>query len=319
LLDGLSGHITSFLDYMAHQRGVAPNTVAAYHNDLRQFEEYVRSADWPQPAEADGRVDGSPGTVAGFLLYLRERDYAQATVARKVAAVKSFFHFASEYGLVTENPAANLDSPRVRRSVPRAAETADVQSLLENGCSGDMPDDLRDRAMFSLLYHSGMRVSELVALNVSDVDLITAVVHCRGRGGRVRSIPMGEDAAEAVREYQQDGRPFLLRAEPNGAEALFLNHRGTRLTRQGFWLIMKARARRAGITAPLTPHAVRHAFALRHLGRGTTLRDLKELLGHVNISTTQIYTLASRDPHPPVASGLASVAPVATPAPVGEA
>src|SRR5207249_7410325 len=129
-LDGLSGHITTFLEYMAHQRSVAPNTVAAYHNDLRQFEEYVRTSQ----VVGDGRVEGvsNAGTVAGFLLYLRDRDYAQATVARKVAAVKSFFHFASENGLVPENPAANLDSPRVRRSVPRAAETADVQALLEH-------------------------------------------------------------------------------------------------------------------------------------------------------------------------------------------
>src|SRR5947207_3853728 len=113
-----------------------------------------------------------------------------------------------------------------------------------------------------------MRVSELVALNVADVDLVGTVVHCRGRAGRVRSIPMGDDAAAAVQQYQLEGRPFMLRADPHGAEALFLNHRGTRLTRQGFWLIMKARARRAGVTAPLTPHAVRHAFALRHLGKG---------------------------------------------------
>jgi integrase/recombinase XerD len=287
---------------MANRRGVAPNTVAAYHNDLRQFEEYVRSS------QTGAAQDSGSGTVAGFLLYLKERDYAQATVARKVAAVKSFFHYASENGLVGENPAAGLDSPRVRRGVPRAAETADVHALLETGCSGTEPDDLRDRAMFSLLYHSGMRVSEIVALDVNDVNLEGAVVLCRGRGGRVRSIPMGDEAARLVDDYQREGRPFLLRGQDQETEALFLNHRGTRLTRQGFWLIMKSRARQAGVTSPLTPHAVRHAFALRHLDRGTTLRDLKELLGHVNISTTQIYTLASREAH---AAGARSAAQLA--------
>jgi integrase/recombinase XerD len=155
-----------------------------------------------------------------------------------------------------------------------------------------MPDDLRNRAMLTLLYHSGMRVSEVVALDIADADLQRTLVRCRGRGGRVRTIPLADPARLALEMYLKDGRPFLARNEDTDAGPLFLNHRGTRLTRQGFWLIMKDRAREAGIETAITPHTLRHSFALHHLGNGTALRDLKELLGHVNISTTQIYTLA---------------------------
>jgi integrase/recombinase XerD len=291
---GLSDLIDQFLHHLANQRRVAPNTVAAYHNDLRQFAEYVGTSgsEVLEGVAPDGEQLTAPA-VAGFVLYLREKGYAQATVARKIAAVKSFFHYAAEAGLVKENPAAALDSPRVHRAVPRAVSPSDVQALLESGCAGQMPDDMRNRAMLTLLYHSGMRVSEVVALDIADVDLKRATVRCRGRAGRVRAIPLVEAARVALEGYLADGRPFLTRgSDESDSGALFLNHRGTRLTRQGFWLIMKDRARDAGIATPITPHTLRHSFALHHLDSGTALRDLKELLGHVNISTTQIYTLA---------------------------
>jgi integrase/recombinase XerD len=293
LAAGLNDSIDQFLHYMANQRRVAPNTVAAYHNDLRQFADYVEGAG--PYAGVESHVSSEPvdsGAVAGFVLFLRDKGYAQATVARKIAAVKSFFHYASESGLVAENPAAALDSPRVHRTVPRAVSPSDVQALLEAGCAGDMPDDLRNRAMLTLLYHSGMRVSEVVALDIADADLQRTLVRCRGRGGRIRTIPLADPARLALEIYLKDGRPFLARSDDTDSGPLFLNHRGTRLTRQGFWLIMKDRAREAGIEAAITPHTLRHSFALHHLGNGTALRDLKELLGHVNISTTQIYTLA---------------------------
>ncbi|MBM2810557.1 MAG: phage integrase family protein [Chloroflexi bacterium] len=294
----LTEDIDKFLHHMANQRRVAANTVSAYHNDLRQFEEYLVSEhsngsfqSVAEPVTIDGLDSGA---VAGFVLHLREKGYAQATVARKVAAVKSFFGYASDVGLVLSNPTLSLDSPRVRRAIPQAVSESDVRALLASASEMESPDDRRNRAMLTLLYHTGMRVSELVALDLKDVDTLDRIVLCRGRGGRVRSIPMGEPAVSAIQSYLGEGRPFLARGVADNADALFLNHRGTRLTRQGFWLIMKDCARQAGITAAITPHTLRHSFALHRLGTGTTLRDLKELLGHVNISTTQIYALADR-------------------------
>ncbi|MEA2642786.1 MAG: integrase/recombinase XerD [Chloroflexota bacterium] len=283
---GLSECIDAFLDHMANQRRVAPNTIAAYHNDLRQFVEHLvaEADDLTRLASLDSAA------LTGYVLCLRDKGYAQATVARKIAAVKSFFHYAVESGLVRENPAAALDSPRVRRAQPRPASAADVQALLDAGCSGAGPDSLRNRAMLTLLYHSGMRVSEVVALDVHDLDLSAGTVLCRGRGDRARSIPLPVEARDALDLYLDEGRPLLGRDLSEEEHALFLNHRGTRLTRQGFWLIMKDRAREAGIEASITPHTLRHSFAYQHLDSGTALRELKELLGHMNISTTQIYT-----------------------------
>lgn len=293
----LSETIDHFLRHMANQRRAAPNTVSAYHNDLTQFHDYLVSS---EPGGSNGHngvglEDVDAGTVAGFVLYLRTRGYSQATIARKVAAVKSFFRYAAEAGLVATNPALALDSPQVQRSTPQAARPADVEALLEAAGARETPDDLRNRAMITLLYHSGMRVGEVVALDTGDVDPEHGTVCCRGRAGRVRSIPIAPPACQSVRTYLSDGRPYLARADSDGdeSEALFLNHRGTRLTRQGFWLIMKDRAKQAGIGTQITPHSLRHSFALHHLGSGTALRALKDLLGHVNISTTQIYAHAS--------------------------
>ncbi|MPZ13182.1 MAG: tyrosine-type recombinase/integrase [Chloroflexi bacterium] len=298
MADQLAHEINAFLTHMANHRRIAPNTVAAYQNDLNQFHGYVQSM--PNGASTSDQPGGpdlralDAGTLAGFVLHLREKHYAEATVARKVAAVKSFFNYAAEAGLVADNPAAALDSPRVQRIMPHAVSPNHVHALLEVGCAGRMPDALRNRAMLTLLYHSGMRVSEMVALDAGDIDLQKRVVRCRGRVGRVRQIPLTEPARAALEIYLASGRAALARADEDDIDALFLNHRGTRLTRQGFWLIMKECARHAGIAAPITPHTLRHSFALHQLGRGTTLTDLKELLGHVNLSTTQVYALADR-------------------------
>ena len=289
----LTETIDDFLRHLANQRRAAPNTVSAYHNDLTQFREYLVSS---EPAGGNGHAgleDVDPGTVAGFVLYLRTRGYSQATIARKVAAVKSFFRYAAEAGLIGRNPALDLDSPQVQRATPQAAQPSDVAALLDAAGARETPDDLRNRAMITLLYHSGMRVGEVVALDIDDLNLEGGVVRCRGRGGRIRSIPLASQACDALHGYLGDGRPYLARGEGEESRALFLNHRGTRLTRQGFWLIMKDRARQAGIESPITPHSLRHSFALHHLGSGTALRALKDLLGHVNISTTQIYAHAN--------------------------
>ncbi len=294
----VSDGIDLFLHHMANQRRAAPNTVSAYHNDLRQFLEYLDSV--PRASSNGGlhdprSIEGlDSGTVAGFVLNLREKQYSQATVARKVAAVKSFFRYAADTGLVAKNPAVSLGSPQVRRSAPHAISAADVEALLDGATPGEAPEHLRNRAMIALLYHTGMRVSEVVALDLHDLDLEHSTVCCRGRAGRMRSLPVDQVARPLLDAYLSGGRPYMARSDDREKDAIFLNHRGTRLTRQGFWLIMKERARRAGIRSEITPHSLRHSFALHQVGKGTALRALKELLGHVNISTTQIYSHALR-------------------------
>lgn len=291
-LEGFPEAIAQFLRHLADDRGSAVNTVAAYRNDLSQFSAFVRDyrglqANGPQTRQL-GQL--SSEVLTAYLLDLRDKGYSAATVARKVAAVKSFFAFAAQRGLVRDNVAASLGSPRVARRAPRGVDAEDVQRLLEVGCAGETADSLRDRAMFTLLYHSGMRVSEMVGLDASDVEIEQAMVRCRGARGAARRIPLTTEAGLALREYLARGRAAVARAR--GSEALFLNRRGDRLTRQGFWLIMKTRAQACGLRDRFTPHALRHSFALRRVHEGTALKDLKDLLG-VNLSATQVYTRAA--------------------------
>ncbi|HLH25384.1 MAG TPA: tyrosine recombinase [Chloroflexota bacterium] len=287
-------HIIRFLRFLNDDRGLTPNTVAAYQNDLRQFEEYLHA----RHARGNGNghashadlLDAADRTaVTDFVLGLRERGYAPATVARKIAAIKSLFHYLHKNSIIAEDPTVHLEAPKVGKPLPRAISVSEVQRLLSYGRDRTTPDALRDCAMLELLYATGMRVTELVSLDIEDLDLSEGRVRCVGRGRRVRVLPIRQTAGEAVRQYVERGRSALLRA-PSSHGPLFLNHRGQRLTRQGFWLIIKARARDAGITTSITPHTLRHSFAAHRLSDGEDLRSLQAKLGHASISTTQIYT-----------------------------
>jgi integrase/recombinase XerD len=225
--------------------------------------------------------------VVNFVLSIKEKKYAPATIARKVAAVKSFFHYLVTESTLRNDPTATLDSPKVGRSLPKAISVEQVDLLLEQPAKDTTAEGLRDKAMLELLYATGMRVSELVSLNTEDVSLASGYVRCFGKGGKERTIPAHPQAIAALERYMNDARPRLIStvSEP----ALFVNHRGTRLTRQGFWLIIKEYARKAGIDE-ITPHTLWHSFATHMLANGANLRDVQELLGHANIATTQIYT-----------------------------
>jgi integrase/recombinase XerD len=290
----------SFMQFLAAEKRLSPNTLAAYRNDLRQFEEYL-AARQHEPL-GNGSINGNgvvapadPTTasreqVAGFFLSLREdKGYSAATIARKMAAVKSLFHYLTKQGAITANPTADLGSPEVKKPLPRAISVDDVDRLMRQADKKGTPEGLRDRAMLHLLYATGMRVSELVTLDLNDLDFEPPAVRCVGRGRRVRTLPVNQRSLIVLRDYLERGRTQLLRP---GAPtpALFLNHRGQRLTRQGFWLIMKAVARESGVTSEVTPHTLRHSFAAHKLSDGLALPKLRELLGHANISTTQIYT-----------------------------
>jgi integrase/recombinase XerD len=279
--------IENFLHYLVVEKGHSDNTLVAYRNDLGQFLEAL-DARVPPPANW-GQVDKE--AVVAYMGQLRDRGYASSTIARKVAALKSFFHFLASEGLVGQDPTAALDSPKVKKRLPRTLTNEDVERLLAAPTRESGPKAQRDIALLELLYATGMRVTELVTLKLDDVNLVSGIVRVRhGKGGKERIIPIHEQAVNVLRDYIEHGRPALVK--PGGdAQALFLNHRGQQLTRQGTWLIIKEHAQAAGIQAVVTPHMLRHSFATHMLeSQKATLVDVQHFLGHANISTTQIYT-----------------------------
>jgi integrase/recombinase XerD len=298
--ESLRTTVNAFIEDLTNERGFSANTVAAYRNDLSQFAEYLSAPPAEDQLAPLGSWNGLTSEHLGrYLSYMYGRQYAASTVARKTAALKSFCHHLTNLGVLREDPSQTLASPRVDRYVPRAISEQEVGRLLaepRDAAKSRRPDALRDLAMIETLYSSGMRVSELVALATDDVDFLTNQVACPGKAGRGRRVPLRPQAIEAIDDYLKNGRPSL--ADPDET-ALFVNHRGSRLTRQGFWLILKAYAEEAKIDN-LTPHTLRHSFATHALRDGAELRDVQQLLGHVSISTTQVYRLVSVDEAPVV-------------------
>jgi integrase/recombinase XerD len=280
-------HITQFLSSLVTSRGYSDNTVAAYRNDLSQLAKFVRDH-----AGGSGETgDMTQELVEAYVERLQQGadQYAPSTVARKVAAIKSFFHFLFEQKIIPSNPAARLASPKVKKNAPKALSRVELERLLAAPSQQTGPKALRDRALLEILSSTGMRVTEVVNLRLDDVDWEQGLVICRGKGEKHRRIPLGA-GMEPLREYVEQARPDLVReASP---PLLFLNHRGHKLTRQGVWLILKEAAEIAGIGTEVTPHTLRHSFAKYLLGAGEDLRRVQELLGHANLSTTQMYRQA---------------------------
>ena len=272
-----------FLSSLAEKRGLSANTTAAYRTDLEQFGEFIRERQVPD------WVSVSHDDILAFLLFLRERRYANSTVARRTAAVKSFYGFLKSENLIAADPTEQIDSPKVDRYLPKSLTPTQVDELLELPLREPTPERLRDKAMLELLYATGMRVSELVALNLRDLNMESESVRCVGKGGRERILPISGSTTTALEEYLDIARTQLARGAAQKTDALFLNHRGKRLTRQGFWLILKGYAEDLGI-GDLTPHTLRHSFATHMLNSGADIRSVQALLGHASISTTQIYT-----------------------------
>jgi len=233
--------------------------------------------------------------IADYLSYLKDREYASSTVARKIAAIKSFFHYLVSKGELKDDPTATLDSPQVRKRLPKTISREDVERLLAEPAKFQTAKARRDRAFLELLYATGMRVTELVSLNLDDVNLASGNVRCVSKGHKERIIPIHDRAVQALEEYLQKGRSQLLK--DLNEKALFLNHRGQRLTRQGLWLIIKGYVRAVGLDQDVTPHTLRHSFATHLLDEGADLHHVQELLGHANISTTQVYTQVSVEHH----------------------
>lgn len=282
--------IQEFVAALGSERKSSANTLGAYRTDLRQLVDYLLQrgvARWQ---------DVTPAMIADFMLHLRQRSYATTSIARKVAALKSFFHYLQTTGAIEQDPSEQLQAPKVEKYLPHALEPEEVERLFAsvNAAAGT---GQRDLAMLHTIYSTGMRVTELVSLNVAHLDLARGHVRCAGHTRRERVLPLSLAAQNALGTYLDSTRRGLLRSEDE--PALFLNHHGQRLTRQGFWLIIKGYARSAGI-ADITPHTLRHSFALDMLSRGMELRSVQELLGHSNISTTHIYRQVQRAQPVPV-------------------
>jgi integrase/recombinase XerD len=288
--------VKDFLDFLAVEKGASANTVAAYRNDLGQLAEFI--AGLRNGRNADVIWENIPQSlVVEYVLHLKSKGYAEATVARKVAAVKSFFAYLQAEGRLRANPAETVASPKVGKNLPKPLTVNEIDELLEQPLLKHTPEGRRDKAMLELMYATGLRVTELVSLDVQNLNLSSRdKPHVRlvGKGNRERQVPLLNDQTVAeVREYVENHRPRLVGDKREAA--LFVNRRGERLTRQGFWLILKGYARQAGIEGRVTPHTLRHSFATHMLRGGMDIHTVQELLGHANISTTQVYTQVSRE------------------------
>ncbi len=279
--------LIAFLSHLQREYRYSENTIAAYRNDLSRFQEHIekvangRLADWSALGESD---------IEAYLAYMKHKDppYASSTIARKVAAIKSFYNYLTAQGIVEENPTLEIDSPKVKKRLPQTLTFAEVERLLDAPAQGRSPKNLRDQTLLNILYETGMRVTEVVSIQLGDVDVERSILSSPTRQGDAREIPFDETTAALLDAYLADGRPQL--AKDRREQALFLNHRGEKLTRQGLWLIIKGYARQAGLNTEVTPHTLRHSFAVHRLSKGSPLEDIQRLLGHANISTTQIYT-----------------------------
>ncbi|MGA2285965.1 MAG: site-specific tyrosine recombinase XerD [Dehalococcoidia bacterium] len=289
----MDDQVGQFLHYLSVEKGSSANTIAAYSIDLTQFRGYLSASRNGNGDTLWGGVNRA--AVIEYISDLKRRQYAEATVARKIAAIKAFFAFLHQVeGVVKQNPTENVGF-RVPKSLPKPLSIKEVDELLEQPARVATPEAKRDKAMLELLYATGMRVTELVSLDMSSIHTNADAPHvrCMGKGSKERTIPIHKDALEAVEEYLNDSRPRL--ARDSQELALFLNRRGDRLTRQGFWLILKGYAKKAAINKSVTPHTLRHSFATHMLRGGAPLRNVQELLGHANMSTTQVYTKLTDD------------------------
>lgn len=278
--------IDAFLHYLATAKGSSQNTVAAYRNDLEQLAAYVAAE------RVKGIIQSNDTLLKSYLINLRGKGYSAATAARKVASAKSFFNFLVDQGKLKENPLRNVVSPRVSKRPPKFLSPDEFRRLLAEPAKSSTLEAKRDTVMLELLYATGLRATELVSLNVEDIDFSQSCVHSV-HGNSKRRIPLDHRTSQLLRSFLQNDRLDLLYDEKE--EALFLNRRGGRLTRQGFWQIIKNYANKAGLGTQVTPQTLRHSFAARRIQSGSDLRSLQQALGHAYVSSTRIY---KRPPSP---------------------
>lgn len=278
----MQDQLKDFIHFLVVEKGLASNTVVSYERDLKSYLLYVSKVEEISSLDAVSRP-----TIIQFLKFLTDNGKSSKTIARHIASIRSFHQFLLREKVTTQDPTVHIDRPKQEQKLPQVMSLEEVQALL------DSPDTnkvfgIRDKAMLELLYATGMRVSELISLNLSDVHLTMGFVRCIGKGNKERIIPLGTMAQNAITNYIEESRNQLLKKKTT--DALFVNLYGNRLTRQGFWKILKKLTKEAGIEKELTPHTLRHSFATHLLENGADLRAVQEMLGHADISTTQIYT-----------------------------
>lgn len=285
----LSGAIDGFETYVADERRFSPRTVLAYRTDLDRFADFWENEFAHEGAGRTAITKIDTLAVRSYLAYLHRARLSHRSLARHLSTLRSFFRWACREGHLEKNPAKGLPAPRVPKTLPRAMTLLDTERLLTADDEGFVPE--RERALFELLYATGLRVSEAAGLDLEDVDFSARLVRVTGKGSRERIVPYGEVAGEALRAYLPSRAALRHRAsEEDSEEALFVNSRGGRLTPRSMARLMKRRLRAAGLPAEISPHALRHTFATHLLQAGADLRAIQELLGHASLSTTQKYT-----------------------------
>ncbi len=275
-----------FLNYLAVEKGLARNTLEAYSRDLNAYLEFLEAEEIASFGET------SKVTVMAFIRRLKTKGLSQRSINRSLVALRGLYRYLSQEGYLEVNPLEDMELPRLTPALPHVLTVQDVERLLAQP-DAEGPRGIRDGAMLELLYATGMRVSELVDLPTGGLNLEVGFVKVRGKGGKERIVPIGEAAMERALVYLERARPAILKGREN--PFLFLNNRGGRLSRQGFWKILRQYALQAGITKHITPHTLRHSFATHLLERGADLRFIQAMLGHVDISTTQIYTHVNQE------------------------
>ncbi len=274
-----------FIYHLSVEKGLADNTLDSYQRDLRKYLQFLQA----QNINSFGQT--SRRQITAYLSEQQSKGLAPSTITRSLASIRSFYQYLLKEQIITENPAVELESPKSEKKLPHVLSFQDIELLLEQPRT-DCIIGMRDKAMLELIYATGIRVSELVSLNLNHANIKMGFLRCDGKGGKERMIPLGSVAIKSLQDYLKYSREKYVKNKEE--KALFLNQHGNRLTRQGFWKILKKYVLRAGINTEITPHTLRHSFATHLLENGADLRSVQEMLGHADISTTQIYTQVTR-------------------------
>ena len=271
--------LDGFITYLHNVKKKSENTVLSYNRDLTKFIKYLRTNKITSLDKVEEK------DLEKYIKELNDNGFKSATVSRNIASLKAFFHYLNNEGVLSNDPTKSLKSPKIEKKIPEILTTDEVFALLEQP-SGDSPKEIRDKAMLELLYATGIRVSELINLETSDVNLKTSSILCRD-GSKSRTIPYGKKAKDALTRYLDGAREAIV--DNKESTILFANCSGQKMSRQGFWKLIKHYAKKAGIESDITPHTLRHSFAAHLVENGADLRSVQEMLGHSDISTTQIY------------------------------